>query len=65
MSYIFRFPNTLVAWWACADTAVMAAAAWVLFAWFAGDREGQRLGFATGDKGLRIARVFYGLAMIP
>jgi uncharacterized membrane protein len=54
---IFRAPTATVTWWACGDTAVMAAAAWVLYAWFAGDRDRQRLGFATGDKGLRIARV--------
>ena len=65
VSHIFRSPTTLVTWWACGDTAVMAAGAWVLYAWFAGDRDAQRLGFATGEKGLRIARVLYGLALIP
>jgi uncharacterized membrane protein len=65
VSHIFRSPTTLDAWWGCGDTAVMAAGAWVLYAWFAGDRDGQRPAFATGDNGLRIARVLYGVALIP
>ena len=65
VTHIVRFPTALVSWWASGDTAVMAAAAWVLYAWFAGDREGQRPGFAAGDKGLRIARVLFGLGLIP
>jgi len=62
---ILRAPTATVAWWTLGDTAVMAAASWVLYVWFAGDRDRRRLGFATGDQGLRLARALYGLALIP
>ena len=62
--YLLLHPGMELTWAAC-QTAVMVAAAWVLYVWFAGDRDGQRLGFATGDTGLRIARALYGLALIP
>jgi len=62
---IFSAPKAVDSWWGCGDTAVMAAGAWVLYAWFAEDRDRQRLRFATGNMGLRIARVLYGLGLIP
>src|SRR5262245_56826942 len=64
-SYFFVAPFGVNSWWSVGDTAVMLAAAWVLYVWFAGDRDRQHFRFATGDSGLRIARVFYGVAMIP
>ena len=62
---VFLLHPTLLAAWGFGKTAVMVAAAWVLYVWFAGDRDAQRLRFATGDNGLRIARALYGLALIP
>jgi uncharacterized membrane protein len=67
---VFRVPGlfhslSVDVYWAACSTAVMVAAAWVLYTWFATDWDKQRVGFATGERGLRIARVLYGLAMIP
>jgi uncharacterized membrane protein len=64
MPLIFISP-TVDVWWASCQTAVMTAAAWVLYAWFAADWDTRHVRFATGNNGMRIARVLYGLALIP
>lgn len=51
--------------WSAGKTLVITAAAWILFVRFATDWDRQRLRFATGDKGLCIARVLYALGLIP
>ena len=68
---LFRVPDILRApakqdpWSGLGETAVMLAGAWVLYSWFTADSDKRHPGFASGDRGLRIASVIYGLAMIP
>jgi uncharacterized membrane protein len=67
---LLRVPGIFISptvdyWWAACKIAVMAAAAWVLYVWFATDWDRRRFGFANGDRGVRIARMLYGLALIP
>jgi len=60
----YQTPLVLVAW-TFGSTGVMVAAAWVLYVWFAGDRDRQLLGFIADERGVRIARALYGLSLIP
>jgi uncharacterized membrane protein len=62
--FIVADPTAAVSYETCAETAAILAGAWVLYAWFGNDWDQQRLAFATGDQGLRIARIIYGLSMV-
>ena len=63
-NFFFETPLVLVAW-TFGSTAVMVAAAWVLYVSFATDRDRQRFGLFADDRGVRIARVLYGLSLVP
>ena len=65
----FRLPNFLLvpafaACWSVFPLAVMLAAAWVLYVWFATDWDRNRLTFVIGNNGLCIAHTLYGLSLI-
>jgi len=68
---VFRLPNlfyehpVVLVGWTFGATAVMAAAAWVLYVWFAPERDPAHPGILADATGLRIARTLYGLSMIP
>lgn len=62
--HILDAPMVAVSYESWGETAVLVAAAWGLYACFATDWDRQCFGFATGDRGLRIARTIYGLALI-
>jgi uncharacterized membrane protein len=66
---LFRLPSFFLepafqACWTVFPLAVMLAAAWVLYVWFAADEDRKHLSFVSSNNGLRIARVLYGLCLI-
>jgi uncharacterized membrane protein len=62
--YLLIQPTAEGTYQSLGENAVLVAGAWVLYAWFATDWDRRHLGFASGETGVRIARVLYGLAMI-
>lgn len=66
---LFRLPNFLLtspfeACWSVFPLAVMLAATWVLYVWFAAGWDRQHLSFVSGNNGLRIAHALYGFSLI-
>lgn len=54
---VFLLPLTIDSWGTFGEIAIMAAGAWCLFASHAGAWEKRRLGFLTGERGVRWARL--------
>jgi len=65
MPGLVRAPTMIVSWEGFAETVVIVAGAWMLYAGFSAARAPRHLGFAAGASGVRIAQVLYGLALIP
>lgn len=61
---IFPAPTVLGAWYSSVETMEFIAGAWVLYVWFASERDRRWFGFATGDSGRRIARALFGVALV-
>jgi len=68
---VLRLPNlfyehpVVLVGWTFGSTAVMVAAAWVLYVWFAHERDPAHPALLADAMGLRAARTLYGLSLIP
>jgi uncharacterized membrane protein len=58
-------PQIEAVWLGFGEIAVLVAGGWVLFATLAGLREGSQLTFATGESGIRLARILFAVSLIP
>jgi len=58
-------PQIEAVWLGIGELAMLMAGGWVLFARLEGAHEDSLLGFAVGERGVRMAQVFFGLAVVP
>jgi uncharacterized membrane protein len=58
-------PQIEVVWLGLGELAVLLAGGWTLFAALTGPRERSILSFATGENGIRIARILFAVSLIP
>jgi uncharacterized membrane protein len=58
-------PGMEAVWLGFGEIAVLFCGGWVLFARLAALPAGSILSFATGEKGVRLAKYFFGIAIIP
>jgi len=62
---LFVAPQMEAVWLGAGELAVLLSGGWVLFARLAGLREGSPLAFATGENGVRIARMLFAISLLP
>jgi len=68
---LLKVPALIVApkiegvWLGFGELAVLLAGGWVLFARFSEIPEASPLGFASGERGVRIARILFGVWLLP
>ena len=58
-------PQMEAVWLGFGELAVLMTGGWVLFAKLGGLREGSPLTFAAGENGVRLARILFGVSLIP
>src|SRR5882724_8829190 len=58
-------PQMEAVWLGFGEIAVLLTGGWVVFATLAGLREGSPLTFATGENGIRLARMLFAVSLIP
>ena len=58
-------PQMEAVWLGFGEIAVLMTGGWVLFARLAGVREGSPLAFATGENGIRLARLLFAVSLLP
>lgn len=58
-------PQMEAVWLGFGELAVLLAGGWVLFARLSGLQEASPLFFATGEKGVRLASILFGVSLLP
>jgi uncharacterized membrane protein len=58
-------PQMEAVWLGAGELGVLLAGGWILFARMAKLRDGSALRFATGEEGVRMARILFGVSLIP
>jgi uncharacterized membrane protein len=58
-------PQMEAVWLGFGELAVLLAGGWILFARLARLREGSVLTFATGESGVRMARILFAISLLP